>query len=92
VVRTFAGRINQLRWANGNSERAHLHRRGSDPHPRAFDADTGKQLWSVELPAGAQATPMAYEWNGKQYIVICTGVYGKMKTKMGDSVIAFAIE
>jgi glucose dehydrogenase len=35
---------------------------------------------------------MAYEWNGKQYIVICAGIYGKMKTKMGDSVIAFAIE
>jgi quinoprotein glucose dehydrogenase len=62
-----------------------------DPHLRAFDTDTGKELWSVELPASAQATPMTYEWKGKQYIVICAGGHGKMKSKMGDSVIAFSI-
>ncbi len=63
-----------------------------DPHFRAFDSDTGKELWSVELPASAQSTPMTYEWNGKQYIVICAGGHGKMKSKMGDSVVAFALE
>ena len=63
-----------------------------DPHLRAFDADTGKLLWSAELPASAQSTPMTYEWNGKQYIVICAGGHGKMKSKMGDSVVAFSIE
>jgi quinoprotein glucose dehydrogenase len=63
-----------------------------DPHLRAFDTDTGKELWSLELPASAQATPMAYEWKGKQYIVICAGGHGKMKSKMGDSVIAFSID
>lgn len=63
-----------------------------DPHLSAFDADTGKQLWSAELPASAQSTPMTYEWSGKQYIVICAGGHGKMKSKMGDSVVAFAIE
>jgi quinoprotein glucose dehydrogenase len=63
-----------------------------DPHLRAFDADTGHELWSVELPASAQSTPMTYEWNGKQYVVICAGGHGKMKSKMGDSVVAFALE
>ena len=63
-----------------------------DPHLRAFDADSGKLLWSAELPASAQSTPMTYEWNGKQYIVICAGGHGKMKSKMGDSVVAFSIE
>jgi quinoprotein glucose dehydrogenase len=63
-----------------------------DPHLRAFDSDTGKELWSVELPASAQSTPMTYEWQGKQYIVICAGGHGKMKSKMGDSVVAFALE
>ena len=62
-----------------------------DPHLHAFDADTGKELWTVELPASAQSTPMTYEWNGKQYIVICAGGHGKMKSKMGDSVVAFAL-
>jgi quinoprotein glucose dehydrogenase len=63
-----------------------------DPHLRAFDSDTGKELWTVELLASAQSTPMTYEWNGKQYIVICAGGHGKMKSKMGDSVVAFALE
>ena len=63
-----------------------------DPHLRAFDSDTGKELWSVELPASAQSTPMTYEWKGKQYIVICAGGHGKMKSKMGDAVVAFALE
>jgi quinoprotein glucose dehydrogenase len=35
---------------------------------------------------------MTYEWNGKQYIVICAGGHGKFKSKMGDSVVAFAVE
>jgi quinoprotein glucose dehydrogenase len=63
-----------------------------DPHFHAFDSDTGKELWTAELPASAQSTPMTYEWNGKQYLVICAGGHGKMKSKMGDSVVAFALE
>jgi quinoprotein glucose dehydrogenase len=63
-----------------------------DPHLRAFDLDSGKELWSVELPASAQSTPMTYEWRGKQYIVICAGGHGKMKSKMGDSVVAFLLD
>lgn len=62
-----------------------------DPHLRAFDADSGKELWSVELPASAQSTPMTYEWQGRQYIVISAGGHGKMKSKMGDAVVAFAL-
>ena len=63
-----------------------------DPHLRAFATDTGDELWSVELPAGAQSTPMTYEWRGKQYLVICAGGHGKLKSKMGDAVVAFALE
>lgn len=62
-----------------------------DPHLRAFDSDTGKELWSVQLPASAQSTPMTYEWNGRQYLVICAGGHGKLKSKMGDTVVAFAL-
>jgi len=63
-----------------------------DPHLHAFDSATGKEIWTVELPASAQATPMTYEWHGKQYLVICAGGHGKMKSKMGDSVVAFRLE
>jgi quinoprotein glucose dehydrogenase len=62
-----------------------------DPHLRAFDADTGKELWSAELPASAQATPMTYQFQGRQFIVVSAGGHGKMKSKQGDSVVAFAL-
>jgi len=58
----------------------------------AFDADTGKEIWTVEVPAAAQSTPMTYEWQGKQYLVICAGGHGKLKNKMGDAVVAYALE
>jgi quinoprotein glucose dehydrogenase len=61
-----------------------------DPHLRAFDAETGHEQWSAELPASAQSTPMTYEWNGQQYIVISAGGHGKMGSQMGDAVVAFA--
>jgi quinoprotein glucose dehydrogenase len=63
-----------------------------DPHLRGYNSDTGRELWSVELPASAQSTPMTYLWRGKQYVVICAGGHGKMQSKMGDAVVAFAIE
>ncbi|GAC1632074.1 MAG: glucose/quinate/shikimate family membrane-bound PQQ-dependent dehydrogenase [Candidatus Acidiferrum sp.] len=57
----------------------------------AFDSDTGAELWSFELPAGGQATPMTYTLNGKQYLVIAAGGHGKLGTKQGDSVLAFTL-
>ncbi|MBI3650772.1 MAG: pyrroloquinoline quinone-dependent dehydrogenase [Acidobacteria bacterium] len=62
-----------------------------DTYFRAFDVETGKELWKAQLPASAQATPMTFSKNGKQYVVICAGGHGKLGTKMGDSVIAFAL-
>jgi quinoprotein glucose dehydrogenase len=58
---------------------------------RAFDADSGKEVWKYELPAGGQATPMTYVLNGKQYIVIAAGGHGKLGTKQGDYVLAFTL-
>ncbi|MGH8021848.1 MAG: M14-type cytosolic carboxypeptidase, partial [Opitutaceae bacterium] len=61
-----------------------------DERFRAFDKETGKQLWETRLPAGGYATPATYAVNGRQYIVIACGG-GKMGTKSGDSYIAFAL-
>jgi quinoprotein glucose dehydrogenase len=55
-----------------------------DPNIRAFDAETGKELWKRELPAGGQATPMTYTLDGKQYVVIAAGGHAKLGTKQGD--------
>jgi quinoprotein glucose dehydrogenase len=62
-----------------------------DTYLRGFDVETGKEIWKAPLPASAQATPMTYQVNGKQYLVICAGGHGKLGTKMGDSVVAFAL-
>ena len=40
---------------------------------RAIDIDTGKVLWKDTLPAGGQATPMAFEENGREYIGFMAG-------------------
>jgi quinoprotein glucose dehydrogenase len=62
-----------------------------DNYLRAFDIDTGRELWKGRLPAGGQATPMSYETNGRQFVVIAAGGHGKLGTKRGDSVVAFAL-
>lgn len=62
-----------------------------DTYFRAFDLETGKELWKAELPASAQATPMTYSVDGKQFVVICAGGHGKLGTKQGDSVVAFSL-
>ncbi|HEY8004281.1 MAG TPA: pyrroloquinoline quinone-dependent dehydrogenase [Phenylobacterium sp.] len=59
---------------------------------RAFSAETGKELWSAELPASAHATPMTYEAGGKQYVVVAAGGSAKVdEEKQGDAVVAFAL-
>jgi quinoprotein glucose dehydrogenase len=62
-----------------------------DGHLRAFESETGKEIWSYELPAGGQATPMTYSIGGKQYLVIAAGGHGKFGTKQGDYVLAFSL-
>ena len=58
---------------------------------KAIDLKTGKILWQAVLPAGGQATPMVYEQNGREYVVLMTGGHHFMKTKIGDQVIAWAL-
>jgi quinoprotein glucose dehydrogenase len=59
---------------------------------RAFDVETGQVLWSGDLPASAQATPMTYRTrSGKQFVVIAAGGHSALRNKMGDYVVAFAL-
>lgn len=62
-----------------------------DGYFRAFNTRTGKLLWEYLLPAGGQATPMTYAVHGKQYVVIAAGGHGKIRTKQGDSLVAFSL-
>lgn len=62
-----------------------------DDKLRAFDVQNGRVVWTGDLPASAQATPMTYEIGGKQYVVVAAGGHGKLGTKMGDSIVAYAL-
>lgn len=62
-----------------------------DNHLRAFNSETGELLNELLLPASAQATPMTYMVNGKQFIVIAAGGHGKLHTKQGDFLVAYSL-
>lgn len=60
---------------------------------RAFDIETGKELWRGKLPAGGKATPMTYQLTagGPQYVVIAAGGDGDFFGR-ADHVIAFTLK
>jgi quinoprotein glucose dehydrogenase len=62
-----------------------------DNYLRAYNVTNGDKLWEARLPAGGQATPMTYEANGKQYVVIMAGGHGSFGTKKGDYLMAYAL-
>jgi len=66
---------------------------------RAFDARTGKTLWTEKIDASAHTIPVTYKGkNGKQYVVVeafggpgIVALNGYFNDSPGDSVIAFAL-
>jgi quinoprotein glucose dehydrogenase len=65
----------------------------NDSRFRAFDKDTGKELWVTRLPASAHATPMTFlgKTTNKQFVVISSGGGNKYNESFRDAVIAFAL-
>ena len=61
-----------------------------DERIRAFDSSTGEVVWEHQLPAGAFATPITYEVEGKQYLVIAVGGT-RQGHKPGGWYMAFAL-
>ncbi|PRY93793.1 quinoprotein glucose dehydrogenase [Hasllibacter halocynthiae] len=63
-----------------------------DYYVRGYDIATGEELWRARLPAGGQSTPATYMGrDGRQYLVVVAGGHGYVGTKLGDSVIAYAL-
>lgn len=60
---------------------------------RAFDVNSGRQLWQARLPAGGQATPMTYTSprSGRQFVVIAAGGHALLRSQLGDAVVAYAL-
>ena len=64
-----------------------------DARFRAFDTKTGKELWTVKLPASAESTPITYaNAKGQQFIaVVATGGLGIGAQLAGDSLVVFGL-
>jgi quinoprotein glucose dehydrogenase len=61
---------------------------------RAFDVETGKEIWKFDLPTSGAATPMTYQVRpgGKQYLVIAAGGHSKVtEEKQSDEIVAFTL-
>ena len=66
----------------------------TDRRIRAFDANTGKELWSAEIDASGHATPATYfsERSGRQFVVIAAGGGGYLSPdRVSDALVAFAL-
>ena len=63
----------------------------ADDYLRAFDVETGEELWKGRLPAGGQATPMAYRVGDRPFVVIAAGGHGRGGTTLGDALVAFSL-
>jgi quinoprotein glucose dehydrogenase len=63
-----------------------------DDYLRAYDLQTGQELWKARLPAGGQATPMTFQSDDRQFVVIASGGHDVLGTKTGDYVLAYALD
>jgi quinoprotein glucose dehydrogenase len=65
-----------------------------DARFRAFDAKTGRELWTFKLGGAAEATPITYEGkDGRQYVVIASTGGGFFNNPVtDDSIMAFALD
>jgi quinoprotein glucose dehydrogenase len=59
---------------------------------RAFDKSTGELLWETTLPFSGNATPITYEVDGRQYVVIAAGGGKDVKHPSGGVYVAFALK
>jgi quinoprotein glucose dehydrogenase len=64
----------------------------NDRRFRAFDRDSGRELWSAELPASGFAAPASYRGrSGWQYVVIAAGGGNKYDKAFSGKIVAFAL-
>ena len=57
----------------------------------AYDAKSGKKLWSFQCGAGVNSPPISYMVNGKQYIGVAAAGNNQLDFKRGNSYIVFAL-
>jgi quinoprotein glucose dehydrogenase len=63
-----------------------------DARLRAFDTETGAELWSTPLPTSAHANPMTYAVDGRQFVVVAAGSHMFINAKaIDDYLVAYAL-
>lgn len=65
----------------------------TDHFLRAFDTNTGEELWKGRLPTSGHGLPITYQLTerSKQYVVIAAGGHAALGTPPGDYLVAFAL-
>ena len=64
----------------------------ADERFRAYDTETGELLWEFDGPTSANATPMTYMADGRQFVVVATGGHNWVYPwKKGDTVVAYSL-
>jgi quinoprotein glucose dehydrogenase len=64
----------------------------ADHKLRAFDIDNGDEIWSIETPSASHATPMTYEIDGRQFVVIASGGHMFINARdIDDWLVAYAL-
>ncbi len=58
---------------------------------KAFDAQSGKELWKFNCGAGVNAPAVSYTIKGKQYVAVAAGGNNQIDAKRGNSVYVFAL-
>ncbi|HET9307951.1 MAG TPA: PQQ-binding-like beta-propeller repeat protein [Candidatus Sulfotelmatobacter sp.] len=58
----------------------------------AYDKSNGTLLWETTLPFAGNATPITYQLNGRQFVVIAAGGGKDLKSPSGGVYVAFALK
>ena len=63
----------------------------ADQEVLAFDAKSGKQLWSYKADGGVNAPPITYAAGGRQYVAVAAGGNYQINTPRNDDLLVFAL-
>lgn len=60
---------------------------------RALDVRTGKELWSIRMPAAGNASPITYRGSrsGRQFVLIAAGGRKALKVRQSTKIVAYAL-
>ena len=63
-----------------------------DPHLRAFDTKSGRQVWEAQLPTSARATPLVFTTaSGREMVAIAAGGHDTPFSKPGTTLVVFGL-